>query len=63
MNGKKLDRPLFLDMPFGEALTRFVHTKPEEVEAATSRKRKSPKHKKRRAADAAGDSLGSEKLD
>lgn len=32
MNGKKLERPLFLDMPFGEALARYAQTKPEEAE-------------------------------
>jgi hypothetical protein len=34
MNKKKLESPLFLDMPFGEALARYARTKPEEVEPA-----------------------------
>ena len=29
---KKLERPLFIDMDFGEALRRFAQTKPEEVQ-------------------------------
>ena len=32
MTEKKLERPLRLDMPFGEALARYAQTKPEEVE-------------------------------
>lgn len=40
MNDKKLERPLFLDMPFGEALARYAQTKPEEVEPPEGRKRK-----------------------
>ncbi len=45
MNGKKLERPLYLDMPFGEALARYAQTKPEEVEPAPTRKRKSARPK------------------
>jgi hypothetical protein len=32
--GKKLEPPMHLDMDFGEALSRFVATKPEEVAAS-----------------------------
>ena len=45
MNGKKLERPLFLDMPFGEALARYAQTKPEEVEPPRERKRKAARPK------------------
>ena len=45
MNGKKLERPLYLDMPFDEALQRFVQTKPEEVEPPKGRQRKSARSK------------------
>lgn len=41
MNGKKLERPLYLDLPFGEALERFARTKIEEVDPPKGRKRKS----------------------
>ena len=36
----KPERPLYLDLDFGEALARFAQTKPEEVEppAGSSRK-------------------------
>jgi hypothetical protein len=40
MNDKKLERPLYLDLPFAEALARYAQTKPEEVEPANGRKRK-----------------------
>lgn len=42
--GKKLEPPLKLDMSFGEALARFVQTKPEEVDTgiARSKQRKPP---------------------
>lgn len=41
--GSKLEPMLKLDMPFGEALERFVQTKPKEVEASIARsKRKKP---------------------
>lgn len=43
--GKKLERPLYLDMPFGEALARYAQTKPEEVEPAPGQKRKSARPK------------------
>jgi hypothetical protein len=45
MNGKKLERHLYLDLPFGEALERFAQTKPEEIEPPPSRKRKAPRPK------------------
>jgi hypothetical protein len=37
---KKLEPPLYLDMPFGEALGRYAQTKPEEVEPPPGKKRK-----------------------
>ncbi len=41
--GKKLEPPLKLDMSFGEALNRFVATKPGEVEESIARsKQKKP---------------------
>lgn len=40
MNGKKLERPLHLDMSADEALARFLQTKPEEVEPPPGRPRK-----------------------
>lgn len=43
MNGKKLERPLYLDMAFGEALARYAQTKPEEVDPPRGRKRKGAK--------------------
>ena len=45
MTDKKLERPLYLDMPFGEALARYGLTKPDEVEPAPGQKRKSPRPK------------------
>jgi hypothetical protein len=35
--GKKLEPPLKLDMNFGEALARFVATKPEQVDESIKR--------------------------
>jgi hypothetical protein len=43
MTDKKLERPLFLEMPFGEALARYGLTKPEEVTPAPGQKRKGVK--------------------
>jgi hypothetical protein len=43
MNGKKLERPLFLEMPFGEALARYAQTKPEEVDPRPGHRKKRPK--------------------
>lgn len=40
---KKPERPLFLDMDFGEALARYAQTKPEEVPPAPGQKRKAPR--------------------
>ena len=45
MNGKKLERPLYLNMPFGEALARYAQTKPDEVEPAPGQKRKGARPK------------------
>jgi hypothetical protein len=45
MKEKKLERPLFLDIPFGEALARYAQTKPEEVEQPPGRKRKGARPK------------------
>jgi hypothetical protein len=44
-DGKKLERPLFIDLPFEEALARYAQTKAEEVEPAPGQKRKSPRPK------------------
>ncbi|MCF8477915.1 MAG: hypothetical protein K9G60_12875 [Pseudolabrys sp.] len=42
--GKKLEPKLKLDMPFDEALRRFVQTKPKEVEKSIEKsKQKKPK--------------------
>ena len=35
--GRKLEPPLKLDMDFGEALSRFVATRPEQVEESIER--------------------------
>jgi hypothetical protein len=43
--GKKLERPLFIDLPFEEALARYAQTKPEEVAPAPGQKRKGPRLK------------------
>lgn len=41
MNDKaKPERPLYLDMDFGEALARYAQTKPEEVAPAPGQKKK-----------------------
>ncbi len=45
MKDKKLERLLYLNLPFGEALERFIQTKPEEVEPPPGRKRKGAKPK------------------
>jgi len=37
---KKPDRPLYLDMDFGEALARYAQTKPEEVTPAPGQNKK-----------------------
>jgi hypothetical protein len=43
---KKPERPLFLDMGFGEALGRYAKTKPEEVEPPPGRVKKVAKSPK-----------------
>ena len=43
MTDKKLERPLHLDLDFGEALERYAKTKPAEVEPPPGRKRKGAK--------------------
>jgi hypothetical protein len=46
--GRKLEPKLKLDMPFDEALRRFVQTKPKEVERSIEKaKQKKPKTKRR----------------
>jgi hypothetical protein len=42
---KKLERPLFLDLDFNEALGRYARTKPSEVEPPPGRKKKAAKPK------------------
>ncbi len=49
--GKKLEPKLGLDMPFGEALERFIQTKPKEVERSIERakqKRAPPKRARKK---------------
>lgn len=36
----KPERPLYLDMDFGEALARFTQTKPDEVEPPLGKSKK-----------------------
>ena len=36
----KPERPLFMDMDFGEALARYAQTKPDEVTPAAGQKKK-----------------------
>jgi hypothetical protein len=43
----KLEPPLHLGMPFGEALERYIHTDPEEVEPAKGKKAKGLRAAKR----------------
>ncbi|WP_439470163.1 hypothetical protein [Brevundimonas sp.] len=40
MNAKDVERPLFIDMDFDEALRRFAQTKPEEVQPPPGQKKK-----------------------
>lgn len=42
----KLERPLFIEMDFGEALVRYAQAKPEEVQPAPGRKLKNAKEPK-----------------
>lgn len=45
--GKKLEPPVGLDMPFDEAMHRFIQTDPKQVEASIARsKKKKPGGKK-----------------
>jgi len=48
MTGKKLEPKFGLDMPFDEALRRFIQAKPKEVEKSIERSKqaKKPKRKK-----------------
>ena len=43
----KPERPLYLDMDFGEALARFAQTKPEEVAPAPGQKQKAARPPKK----------------
>ena len=43
MTAKKLEPPLFIDLPFDEALKRYVQTKPIEVQSPPGRKKKGDK--------------------
>jgi hypothetical protein len=47
--GKKLEPKLKLDMSFGEALQRFVQTKPKEVERSIekAKQKNSPRSKRK----------------
>jgi hypothetical protein len=40
MNGKKLERPLYLELSFEEALERLIQTRPEEVEPPQGRRKR-----------------------
>lgn len=42
MKGER-EKPLGLDMPFGEALARFIQTDPKEVEALAGKRKGPPK--------------------
>ncbi len=61
MNGKKLERPLHLDMPTDEALARFIQTKPEEVEPPPGRPRKGARPDVGRKAPASAPGLANDK--
>lgn len=43
----KPERPLYLDMDFGEALARYAQTKPEEVTPAPGQKKKAARPPKK----------------
>ena len=45
MTSKKTEPPLALDMPFDEALRRFIQTDPKEVAPPQSRRPKGAKPK------------------
>lgn len=40
MKGRKLEPPLYLDLPTDEALARFIQTDPSEVKPAPGQKAK-----------------------
>jgi hypothetical protein len=42
---RKTERPLYLDMPFDEALTRYVGSKPDEVQPPPGKQRKAARPK------------------
>lgn len=54
---KKIEPPFGLDMPFDEALERFMKTDPKEVEAsiARSKQKKPPGSKKKKPSGGAVD--------
>ena len=56
--GKKLEPKLGLDMSFDEALERFIHTDPAEVEASIkrSKQKKPPDGKKPKRKQSSGTS-------
>ena len=64
MTKRKYDAPLYLEMPFGEALERFAGTKPEEVAAgiAKSKKAKPPGEKLKAPPDGVTESKNVNKL-
>ena len=43
--GKKLEPKLGLDMPFDEALQRFIQTAPKQVDASIARSKKKKLHR------------------
>lgn len=47
----KPERPLFLDMDFGEALARFAKTKPDEVEVPIGKSKKATRPAPKRPSD------------
>jgi hypothetical protein len=52
--GKKLEPKLGLDMPFAEALKRFIKTDPKEVEESIARAKKSDSSRKTRKGNPSG---------
>lgn len=49
MTGKKYEKPLYLDIDFGEALERFGTTVPEEVKDLMEREKRKKKAGKGRS--------------
>jgi hypothetical protein len=45
MTSKKAEPPLFIDLPFEEAMRRFIQTDPAEVKPAPGQTRKSTRPK------------------